>query len=126
MCPRSVLASQPLSVGSPDQTAEPCAGTERDLGSFDHAVGRGQEHAVLVEDGEQILRRVQRQVDRPPVKAIDPASIRWPVETRKLPSGCRPIQTPANRVIPGATATSRARPRHTTIGHFIGPILVRG
>jgi len=30
-----------------------------------------------------------------------------------------------NRVIPGATATSRARPRHTTVRRFMGPVLVR-
>ncbi len=48
-----------------------------------------------------------RSIGRP-LKAIDPASTLWPDETRKLPSGWRPIQTGASRDIP-RTRAARAK-----------------
>ena len=63
--PRFRAGEQVLAVGSPDEAAEARARAELDLRALDDPAGSGEEDASLVEDGEQVPRRVQGQVDRP-------------------------------------------------------------
>src|SRR5262249_25915243 len=55
-----------------------------------------------------------------PVKAIEPAWMRCPVETRKLSSGCRPIQIPCHCLIPAEKSKRMTRLKDTTHRRPIG------
>ena len=60
-----------------------------------------------------------------PVKGIEPPSIRWPVETRNEPSGCRPIQRIACEASPRPRPTTTIRARLPPMIHLARPTRIQ-